>query len=148
MQNSTFLVLLRPIFAPKLKTPPRKRFGSRSCEGHAVIWTRIVEFFGSGAHPKSVKIFFFWRSLISARKSLCISAKTFFFLGDHLFFTKQSPQSNLRLMKIWVKFVYGCIKLQKKPPSPFAKSWQRAWIKQGSEKKFTLFTFEDPMLLV
>ena len=51
-------------------------------------------------------------------------------------------------MKIWVKFVYGCIKLQKKPPSPFAKSWQRAWIKKGSEKKFTLFTFEDPILLV
>ena len=59
MQNSTFFVLLRPIFAPKLKIAPPTGFGSRSCEGLAVIWTRIVEFFGSGAQPKSVKTFFF-----------------------------------------------------------------------------------------
>ena len=90
-QNSAFLVLLRPIFAPKMKTaPPPKEFGSRSCEGLAVIWTRIVEFFGSGAHPKSMKTFFFllditcfwpekpFEFLISARKSLWISVKTFF----------------------------------------------------------------------
>ena len=28
-------------------------------------------------------------------------------------------------MKIWVKFVHGLIKLQKKPPPPFFKFWLR-----------------------
>ena len=58
MQNSTFLVLLRPIFAPKINAAPPTGLGSGSCEGLAVIWTRILEFFGSGAHPKLVKTFF------------------------------------------------------------------------------------------
>ena len=62
MQNSTFLVLLRPIFAPKMKTAPPNGFGSRSCEELAVVWTRIVDFFGSGAHSKSVKTFLFFFS--------------------------------------------------------------------------------------
>ena len=100
MQNSTFLVLLRPISAPKLKTGPPKGVGSRSCEGLAVIWTRIVE-------PSKV-------------------GEDLFFFGDHLIFNKKSPQSYSRLMKIWVKFLYGGIKLPKKPPPPFAKSWLRA----------------------
>ena len=177
-----------------------KRFGSRSCEGLAVVWTRIVEFLGSGAHPKSVKTYFLeitwfrqknplnfgedlfccWRSpafgqkktlnfwfrpenpvwisvenffffffgdhlhlaeknpwvsdfgrkqtlefLISAEKNLWISVKTFFF-GDHLILTENPPESNLRLMKIWFKFIFVCIKLPKKPPHPpFAKFWLR-----------------------
>ena len=47
-------------FSSKNKnSPPQKGFGSRSGEGLAVVWTEIVEFFGSGAHLKSVKIFFF-----------------------------------------------------------------------------------------
>ena len=37
------------------------------------------------------------------------------FFGDHLILTKKPPQSNSRLMKIWVKFVYWCFKLPKKP---------------------------------
>ena len=59
MQNSTFFGLLRPIFAPKMKTaPPKGIWELNCCEGLAVVWTRIVEFFWFGAHPKSVKIFF------------------------------------------------------------------------------------------
>ena len=58
LQNSTFLVLLRPSFAPKIKTASAMGFGSRSSEGLAVIWTRIVEFFGSGAHPVGEDLFF------------------------------------------------------------------------------------------
>ena len=42
------------------------------------------------------------------QKKLRISAKTFsLFLGDHLIFTETSPQSSLKLMKIWVKFNSG-----------------------------------------
>ena len=140
MQNSTFLVILRPIFAPKLKTAPPKGFGSQSCEGHAVIWTRIVEFFGSGAHQKSVKTFFFSFFFLEItcfwlEKPLEFLILTFefrwrpffSFFGDHLLFTEKLSQSNSRLMKILVKFVYGWIKLPKKPPPPpFAKPWLRA----------------------
>ena len=130
MQNSTFLVLLRPIFAPKIKTAPPTEFGSKSWEGFPVIWTRIVVFFGSGAHPKSVKTFFlFWRSPdVGRQNSLNCGEDLFFFLwrgGEHLILTEKPPQYNSRLMKIWVKFDYGWIKLQKKPPPPFAKSWLR-----------------------
>ena len=39
----------------------------------------------------------------------------FLFFWDHLIFTEKSLQSNSRLMKIWVKFIYGWIKLTKKP---------------------------------
>ena len=45
MQNTTFLVLLRPIFAPKMNTAPPMGLASGSCEGLAVIWTRKVELF-------------------------------------------------------------------------------------------------------
>ena len=104
MQNSTFLVVLRPIFAPKMKTASLTEMGSRSCEGLPVIWTRKVEFF-SGAHPKLV------------RRSDWILVKTFFF-GDHLILAEKSLQIGSRLMKIWVKFVYCCFHLSKKPPPP------------------------------
>ena len=70
MQNSPFLVLLRPIFAPKMKTAlPPSGFRSRSCEGLAVIWTSLVEFFGCGADPKLVKTFFLLRSPAFGRKN-------------------------------------------------------------------------------
>ena len=39
MQNTTFLVLLRRIFAPKMKIAPPMGLAIRSCEGLAVIWT-------------------------------------------------------------------------------------------------------------
>ena len=56
-----------------------------------------------------LKITCFWlekplKFSILARISLPISAKYF---GDHLIFTKKSPKSSSRTMKIWVKFVYG-----------------------------------------
>ena len=49
---------------------------------------------------------FFWEEkfVISARKSLRISAKTFFFFE---IFTETSSQSNSGTMKIWVKFNAG-----------------------------------------
>ena len=140
-------------FCSKIEnSPPPKGFGSWSCEGHAVIWTRVVELFGSEAHPKSVKTFFFflWRSLVFGRKNLlnfwfppekafefrwrpCFF---FVFFWDHLIFTEKLPQSNSRLMKIWIKFVYGWIKLPKKPPPPFVKSWLRAWLRLESKTFF------------
>ena len=185
VQNSTFLVLLRPISAPKMKTAPLKGFGSRSCEELAVVWTKIVDYFGSGAHSKAVKTFFYWRSpafgrkkplsfwfrpekpfefrwrpfvleityirpgknlefRISAGKTLWISVKTFFSFsfGDHLFLTEKPPQSNLRLKKIWVKFVFGCIKLPKKPLLPLCEilvTRLQSTIKYYVHNVFTLF---------
>ena len=61
---------------------------------------------------KDLFFFFFWRSLDFGQKS-----------------SLNLPQSNWRQMKIWVKFVDGWIKLQKKPPPPFAKSWLRDWLR-------------------
>ena len=76
MQNSMLLVLLRPIFAPKMKIAPLPMgYGSRSCEGLAVNWTSIVNFFGSGVHAKSAKTFF-WRSPNFDRKNASIYLKT------------------------------------------------------------------------
>ena len=107
MQNRTFLVLLRPIFAQKMKTAPPKRFGSRSSKVVAAI--RLEEPF---------------EFVISAEKFYSISVKTFFF-GDHLFLGEKPPQSDSRAMKIWVKVAYSCLNLLKKPP-PFTKFWLRA----------------------
>ena len=69
--------------------------------------------------------------LILARKSLQISAKTFFF-GDHLIFTKNSPKSNSGMKKIWVKSNAG---FQLCPPDfsfapPISLSWRRPCVKQ------------------
>ena len=125
MHNSTFLVLLRPIFPPKIKTaPPLTGLGSRICLGLAVIWTRTVDFFCCGAHPKLVKIFSFWRSSNFGRKNGLNFGEDLFF-GDHPIFTEKLHQFNSNLMKILVKFVYCCFKLQKKPHPHFAKSWLR-----------------------
>ena len=44
-QNTTFLVLLKPIFAPKMKIAPPLGLAMRSFEGLAVIWSRKLEFF-------------------------------------------------------------------------------------------------------
>ena len=49
-----------------------------------------------------------FKFVTSARKSLRISAKTFYlFFGDYLIFTETLPQSNSGIMKIWVKFNVG-----------------------------------------
>ena len=128
MQNSTFFYcFFEGDFCSKNKNSlPPNGFGSRSCKGLAVVWTRIVEFFGSGVRPKSVKTFF-WRSPDFGRKNPLNFSEDLFFFGDHLNLTEKPPQSHLRLMQVWVKFVYGCIKLQKKPPPHPAESWLRAW---------------------
>ena len=124
MQNRTFLVLLRPIFAQKMKTGPSpKEFGCRSCKGVAVI------------RPEEPCEF-----PISAEKSVSISVKTFFFVfcfvfGDHLVLAEKpfefpisaeksvsilnTPfESDSRAMKIRVKVAYSCLTFSKKPP-PF-----------------------------
>ena len=83
-----FLVLLRPIFAPKMKTAPLTGLGSRSCEGLPVIWTRKVEFFflertqsWSGEVTEFwLRPFFFRDHQNLAGKTVLILVKTFFFL--------------------------------------------------------------------
>ena len=99
--KSHFLVLLRPIFAQKMKTAsPQRDLGAenRSCEGVSVIRTEEPFEFAISAGKSvsiSVKTFFFsditcfWAEKpfefpISTKKSVSISVKTFFF-GDHLF---------------------------------------------------------------
>ena len=100
MQNRTFLVLLRPIFGEKLKTPS-KEIECRSCEVHIVIRPEKAFEFPILAEKSvsiSVKTFFFleitcfWAEKtfefpILAEKSVSISVKTFLFFlfGDHLF---------------------------------------------------------------
>ena len=89
MQNRTFLVLWRPIFAQKMKTaPPSKGFGCRSCEGVAVI------------RPEEQCVF-----PISAKKAVSISDKPF--------------ESDSRAMKIRAKIAYSCLTLSKKTPPLF-----------------------------
>ena len=65
----------------------------------------------------SKDLFFFGDHLFAAGKTVWILVKTYFF-GDHLILKEKPPQSNSRLTKIWVKFVYWCFKLPKKPPTP------------------------------
>ena len=60
-QNRTFLVLLRSIFAQKMKTAPPKGFGSRSCGGLADIRPKIRLNFGENL--------FFGRSPVFERKN-------------------------------------------------------------------------------
>ena len=59
-------------FCSKNENSPPTGLGSRSCEGFAVSWTRIVEFFCSVAHPKLVKTFFLFVEdyLISVEKTV------------------------------------------------------------------------------
>ena len=60
-------MLLRPIFAPKMKIAPATvGLVSRNCEGLAVIRTRKVKFIFFGPHLKLV------------RKTVSILVKTFF----------------------------------------------------------------------
>ena len=55
MQNTTFLVLLKPIFAPKMKIATPMGLASRNCEGPAVIWDEKSGVIFSAPHPKLVK---------------------------------------------------------------------------------------------
>ena len=62
-----------------------------------------------------------------------------FSFGDHLILTEKSLQSDSRLMKIWLKFVYCCFQLPKKPP--LTNSWLRActWSSISGLKNDLLF---------
>ena len=71
MQNLTFLVLLRPIFAQKMKTAPPEGIWCRSCKGFVVIRPEEPFEFPISAEKSvsiSVKTFFFWRSPVFGRK--------------------------------------------------------------------------------
>ena len=87
-------------------------------------------FFWFWSSPKVGENLFVGDHLNSAGKTLCISVKTFIFFiffGDHPILTAKQPQSNSRPMKIWVNFVYGCIKLPKKPPPLYEILATRLW---------------------
>ena len=120
MQNHTFLGLLRPIFAQKMKTAPSERIWWRGCEGVAVIRAEEAFKFPILAE-KSVSIsvktssffFFFFLEItcfwaekpfqfpISAEKSVSISVKPF--------------ESDSKAMKIRVKVAYSCLTLSNPP---------------------------------
>ena len=92
-QNRTFLVLLRSIFAQKMKTAPPKGFGSRSCGGGLAdirpkirlnfgenlffweitcFWTKKpFEFWFRLGNPSQFqwRPFFFWRSPVFKQKN-------------------------------------------------------------------------------
>ena len=104
MQNSMLLAVLRLVFALKREIAPPQ--------------TKIFP-------PKIVK----WEVKVgvSWQKNALKFGKDFF-LEITRFWQKNALnllQSNWNQMKIRVKFVYSWIKLQKKPPPPFAKSWLR-----------------------
>ena len=61
--------------------------------------------------------FFFLRSPKFGWKNRFNFGEDLFF-GDHLILTQKPPQFGSRLMKIWVKFVYCCFHLSKKPAAP------------------------------
>ena len=75
--------------------------GVRLGEEADMSWSRRS---GCQARP-FIYLFIFGDRLFLAGKTVRILAKTFF-LRYHLFLTEKSPQSNSRLIKIWVKFVY------------------------------------------
>ena len=118
MQNSMFLVLLRPIFAPKMKTAPTNGIWELKLWR---TWRYLDQNSGGFLFWSSPKIredlffFFFWRSPNFGRKDRLNFGEDLFF-WDYLILTEKPPQTNSWLMKIWVKFVYRSFKLPKKPP--------------------------------
>ena len=122
MQYTTFLVLLRSIFAPKMKTAPQWNWVADVVKDLLLFEPEKWSFFFDLTQTWSGKVtefrgrpFFFGNHLISAGNAVSILMKTSFF-GDHLILTEKPPQSDSRLMKTWVKFVYCCFQLPKKPP--------------------------------
>ena len=129
MQNTTFLVLLRTIFAPKMKIAPIPMgLASRSCEGLAVIWSRKVKFY----FWTSLKVgqenwvnlgedlFFFWKHLISVGKTVSILVKIFLFYFSEIIWFWQ--KNCLNLIQEWWKFGSSSFTVassfQKSPPPP------------------------------
>ena len=91
-----------------ISCPPRYFFGRKK-----LLFLAGKKFKFLISARKSLRIpaktfFFFLRSPAFVRKErLKISARKAFFFGDHLMFAKTSPQSNSGIMKIWVKFNAG-----------------------------------------
>ena len=129
MQNRTFLVLLRPIFAEKLKTATQRiwvvKLWSRCRE---LAWTSVwISDFGRRTRLNfGEDVFFFLRSPV-------------FGLKNHLnfrFWPKNPSQFRInRVILIREQWKFGSRSLavvslfQKSPPS-FFKSWLRAWLPQ------------------
>ena len=130
MQNNLFLVLLRPIFAKKMKTALPMGLASRSCEGVAVIRTRKVQLCLFGPHLNlvrksdwiAVKTFLGGDHPISAGKTVSILVKTFFL---------RLPDFDRKIASIWFKTDSSSFTLdssfQTPPPPPFANFSLRAW---------------------
>ena len=113
MQNRTFLVHLRPSFARKMKTsPPIKGFGSRSCEGVAMLRTEE-----------------FLKFEILATKSVSISVKTFFFLEITYFWAEKTLGFEISAEKSVSILLTLFSTFQKRLP-PLTKSWLRACTQQ------------------
>ena len=116
MQKRTFLVLLRPIFAPKIKIAPLNGIGDQK------LWRSFCDL-----NQKS-GVLFSGLYLKLVGKTDWISAKTFFFFCRRSpNFDKKSALIWFKNDQIWVKFVYYFSSSQKSPPPPFANSWLRAW---------------------
>ena len=146
-----FNVLLRPIFAPKMKTATPMRLGSKSSEGLAAIWTRKMELFfldltqswlgkltefrwkpsfffrKNRFNFRENLLFFFRRSPNSGRKNpFQILWKPFFLLEITWFWQKNASiwfktDKNLSQVPLLL------FQLPKKHP-PFANSRLRAWL--------------------
>ena len=87
-------MLLRLIFAPKIKAAPPKDlllFGPEN-------WS-----------------FFFWSSPKVGQEKAVNFGEDLFSFGDHLSLTEKPLQSDLRMMKTLVKFLYCYFKPPKKP---------------------------------
>ena len=108
-------------------SPPQWDWGAEVLKDLRLFGPEMWSF--SGSHPTLVRktdlskdlfLVLFEDHLISSGKTVSILVETFFF-GDHLILTEKPPQSDSTLIKIWVKFVYCCFQLPKKPPLPFCE---------------------------
>ena len=133
MQNTTLLVLLRPIFVPKMKTVPQWNWRADAVQD--------LPLFG----PEKW-IFFCWISPKVGQKTDWISVNPFFF-GDRLILTEKLPQSDSRLMKIWIKFVYCCFQLPKKPPPPMRIPGYAPNLFCSTYNNWVKLTFNAPLAL-
>ena len=127
IQNRTFLVLLRPIFAQKIKTAPPEGFWVpklwRSCRDSArrTVW---ISDFGRKIRLNFVEDLFFWRSPVFGRKNRL----------NFRFRPKKPSQFRINRLnliqeqrKFWSRSLAVVSLFQKSPP--FSKSWLRACLK-------------------
>ena len=136
MQNSTFLVLFRPIFAPKMKTappPPPDGIGKQK------LW-RTCRYL-----DQNKGVFFIWSSskvgenlLFLFRRSPNFGRKTRLNFGEDLFFGRSS-EFDRKTAPIWFKTDenLGQVRLllfqaSKKAPPPFRETLAtRLWVTEA-----------------